>query len=109
MNITRKAWEEVGQVLSMYIYVSLYFICSKFVNYIITYKFISYILFLLKKDTDPKICQKKQKNLRDTFLRKYKDEKNYIASGSAAINKVMNNWKYYEQMKFFKPTTKHRR
>lgn len=64
--------------------------------------------FSLQKDTDPKICQKKWKNLRDTFLRKYKEEKSYIASGSAATNKV-NNWKYYKQMLFLKATTEHRK
>lgn len=52
---------------------------------------------------------KKWKHLRDTFLRKYKDEKSYITSGSAATNKVMNNWKYYKEMEFLKPTTQHRR
>lgn len=57
---------------------------------------------------NPKICQKKWKNLRDTFLRKYKDEKSYTASGSAATNKIMT-WKYYKQMEFLKPTTEHRR
>jgi len=55
-----------------------------------------------------KFVKKKWKNLRDTFLRKYKDEKSYVPSGSAATKKV-KNWKYYNQMLFLKPTMEHRR
>lgn len=60
------------------------------------------------QDVDPDACQKKWKNLRDTFLRKYKDKKSHVASGSAASNKI-ENWKYYEQMQFLKSTIGYRR
>ncbi|KAL0107420.1 hypothetical protein PUN28_015758 [Cardiocondyla obscurior] len=56
-----------------------------------------------------KSLSKKWKNLRDTFLRKYKQEKSCTASGSAAANKIKNNWKFYEQIKFLKSTVQHRR
>lgn len=50
--------------------------------------------FLFEKMQIQKIVKKNGK-IYDTFLRKYKDQKSYVASGSAATNKVIN-WKYYK-------------
>lgn len=66
-----------------------------------------YVIFIII-DIEPKVLQKKWKNLRDTFRRKQQERKTYIPSGSGAIKKS-HQWKFYHLMEFLTPTMEFRK
>ncbi|XP_018307330.1 uncharacterized protein [Mycetomoellerius zeteki] len=45
---------------------------------------------------------KKWKNLKDTFRKKFKEEKKYVPSGSG-VQKTREPWKYYQCLQFLIP------
>ncbi|XP_067204813.1 uncharacterized protein [Linepithema humile] len=55
-------------------------------------------------NADPVVCQKKWKNLKDTFRKKYKEEHKYVLSGSGSQKKKKESWKFYQCLQFLIPT-----